>query len=522
MAYTQAPETQTYSTQQIPVVYNLGFRSGASVGLPSARREEGMINLIPRRVGQSDVLYADTRPAIANPTTIATGLTDPIIRGYYVWEYSAGSTALICVVGNTVYSNGGAGWVASVTLTNNITSIVGFTEFITDSSTKMLILVDGYQGYKITFAGTLVFTEIVDADFPTPHAPFPIFLDGYLFLAKKGTGDIYNSDLNDPTAWTAGSFISSEVYPDDLQALLKIDNYILAVGLQGSEYFYDAGNASGSPLARYEGGILPFGTVYTATIASSKDTACLLAKNNDGELVLKTIEGLKHKDIPCSWLTPYISTLISTTVSGAELVSITNRMCGHFIRIGGELLYGLRVPTTTISVDNGYFVYSFSTNIWTEWTGASYGRFPVQGYSNPVYSGPYTQIAYFDGTSVGIGILTLNGSAQDVLSTTASFPIEIRTDRMMFGTLNLKQMHRFGVRLVNSNGDSTTNLAISYSDTDNNTWSSLGTITAAPGTNFPFITQLGAFRQRAMKVTYTGTYAIRFDAFHVDINKGQQ
>jgi len=104
-------------------------------------------------------------------------------------------------------------------------------------------------------------TEITSADFPTPHCPFPVFMDGYLFVAKSGTQDIYNSNLDDPALWTAGDYISAEMYPDKIVALSKNNNYIYALGSNSIEYFYDAAVATGSPLGRHDSAVQQFGAV---------------------------------------------------------------------------------------------------------------------------------------------------------------------------------------------------------------------------------------------------------------------
>jgi hypothetical protein len=521
MAFTQAPVASTYSTQPIPIVNDLDFRSRMSVGAASARVEAGMINTIPRKLGRAEAYYADTRPAVRSLGNIATGIGNPIIRGYYTWEYSAGFTSMFCVVNQSVYANNGAGggWVLVYTWANNVTSPVGFTEFIDATNSKRLILVDGFEGLQFTFAGAvLTTTAIVDVDFPTPHIPFPVFLDGYIFLAKKSTGDIYNCDLNNPLSWTAGSFISSEVYPDDLQALGKIENFLIAVGISGCEYFYDAANASGSPLQRHTGGVLPFGTDYPYTMACLKDMMMILGKASDGEFCLKTVRGLQHTTVDVPWLSTFLNQqLTSVTVS-----TIANRMVASFLRVGGDLCYVLRAPTSTVTADEAFFVYNLESKVWSEWTGASYGPFPMYAFGQPSYTDPRVPGAGVSGTTVFQGYLEMNGEAQDQLpGTTYSFPVETRTQRLDFGTLNRKAMHRLGIKVLNSNYNSATDVSVYVSD-DDATWALVGTLHAQPGVDFPFVTQLGTFRQRAIKLVYSGTYAVRFLEIQVDINKGQQ
>jgi len=128
-------------------------------------------------------------------------------------------------------------------------------------------MLDGVKGYVFTGPSTAP-TEITDADFPTPHIPQPVFLDGYLFVAKANTQDIYNSDLDNPLLWTAGNFISAEMYPDKIVGLTKNNNYIYAVGRNSVEYLYDAANLT-SPLARHDSAVQQFGATSSGTIVAT-------------------------------------------------------------------------------------------------------------------------------------------------------------------------------------------------------------------------------------------------------------
>ena len=84
----------------------------------------------------------------------------------------------------------------SVTLSNPFSTtsgIVGFCLFLYDDNTSAVIATDGTTLIKIDSSN--VVTTCVDADMPV-HIPNPIFLDGYLFVAKADSADIYNSNLN--------------------------------------------------------------------------------------------------------------------------------------------------------------------------------------------------------------------------------------------------------------------------------------------------------------------------------------
>lgn len=510
MAYTSAPETQTYSVERLPAVYDLDVPPGST----SSSLSFGMKNIVPLK--ENDELWGETRYALSGVNVASSGTC----RGMYVWEKTIGTVYYFVVVDNAgsskVYTSTtglAASWTAVTTLSTSATTPVRFTEFIDATNVKKLVLVDGIEGY--VFTTNAAGTKITDVDFPTPHIPFPVFIDGYLFLAKAATGDIYNSDLNDPAIWTAGSFISSELYPDDIQALVKINNYLLAIGTHGCEYFYDAANPTASPLARMEGNSLAFGTPFPNTIANSKDVTVFLANNNDGEVVLKLIEGLKSTDIPC----PVISLL---NISLAAGTTTADKLRGYFSRQNGHLCYSFTFNGVTNVNTPSTYVFSFSSKMWTEfiWGGFN-GNYPVY-FTFPTTSS--NLLTYVAGHDTGVHFGTLSPStATDNLDGGVGINIrqEIRTKINDFGTLNLKTMSRFGIVYTSTNY--TINDIITIWWDDGGRYSDMvGNRQLPKFYAFPFITQLGSFRQRCFKITTDTAYPIRYRAIEVDINKGQQ
>lgn len=525
MAFTKTPETQTYSSERLPACYTIDRRGGLLYTQKDV--DAGMVNLVPRKYKGSDgteTLEAETRLPLYGASVLISGAANTYVRGMYVWEKSVGTTYYFMVIGVGVYTSttgaGGSWTLVTSFVTPGITT-VGFTEFIDSTNTKKLVIVDGIEGY--VFTSNAAGTKIVDADFPTPHIPYPVFIDGYLFLAKAGTGDIYNSDLNDPALWTAGNFISSELYPDDIQALIKVNNYLLAIGTLGCEYFYDAANATGTPLARYEGGSLPFGTSLPDSIANNKNTVVMLANNNDGEACLKIIEDFKHKELRPEWLISYIENAFLNFGSAS--------IRGYFYRQAGSLYYCLRLPGVNVSTSDTTWVYSLDTGIWTEFKlDSATSDFPVTRTSFSTSNNVLTFIAgkkgsnFFFGT-VGSSTLGVTSAGTDFVVGSSNIYTEIRTATENFGTLNNKTMSRFGVfaTLSGGSGVATANIDVTWADKDYN-WGSggTGTINITASNQFPFITQLGQFRQRAFRLVYQGIYSIRYKFLEMDINKGQQ
>lgn len=546
MAFTQSPTAQTYSSPKISAVYDIDMRPNSlytsqAAGVAALSQDSGMVNIIPVKRKDRDrnddiKLEGVTRHAITGYNVIASSGS---MRGVYVWEYTEGTVKIFCVVDDDIYSCSGTGtsmssWNLENTFTNFLSTPVGFTEFVDSTNTKKLVVTDGREVYVYPTVGAGV--KVTDADMPTPHLPFPVFLNGRLYLAKKSTADIYNSNLDDPTAWTAGDFISSELYPDNVQALVKINNYILAIGAQGCEYFYDAANPSGSPLARYEGGSLGFGTVFPYSVAVNKRQVIMIASNNDGEPVLKAIEDFKVTDLEFS----QFAGILHDRTRDADLPISYDMVRGYYLRQGGELLYALnmngwRVTLSSLTLENKTFALHLESKTWVELRAGASGEYAypvictsptiVRNFATTFVGGNYNNrpfVGYIEDRQTAADTFTKTFGSGDSTITPAIYT-EIRTPNLDFDTMNMKTMSRMGVEVTtNTSSSSAVNLTVSWSDDDYKTWATDRTMDVSGTTNFPFITQLGAFRQRAFKITYAGDQFLRYKSITFDINKGQQ
>ncbi len=538
MAFKRNPTNDTYSQHFIPACYTLHtdpYTSGVNLTLG-----HGMRNLVPKKYKVSgaegdDMLYAVNRPPITAAVIDVANTSGMPARGVYVWEKTTSLKYYFVVVNNRVYTSDDAiTWTHVDTLLNVGSDPVGFTEFLNSATnTKSLVLVDGFEGYVYT--SNAAGTKITDADFPSPHLPFPVYLDGYLFLAKPDTGDIYNSDLNSATAWTAGSFISSELYPDDMQAITKVNNYLLAIGTQGCEYFYDNANPTGSPLKRIDGANLPFGTFFPWSIASNKDTVTFLANMNDGEPAIVHIKGQEWKEITPDFMMPILLSWIDT-------VSISySNVWGYYTRSRGDLLYCLNTEANPINTSTrDTWAFSFDHGMWMLFsiTGdASYtqqafpitrtafsGKTPVTyciGYINGrPFFGKWSEGA--DGTlAYGVDQITDSGLTGPGGTDSLSMICQVTTPILTFGTLNLKEMSRFGI-----NGHYIPEQTPSVFKVSCYDWpgaSSTYDLSFSPtsdDTPNPFLAQCGSFRKRSISVkAYPEGGGVAIFGFYCDINK---
>jgi len=485
LAYSKSPSISTYDTKRLNFVINPLQRSGTQLN-KDARLINMLVDVLetPDQVNQR--IFVKSRPGLAASITTTAGVG----RGCYYWVVS-GVGYVISAVGDKVYSNG----TLIMTLTTT-TGEVGFSEHVNSTGTNTLIMVDGTKGYVWT-GPSIAPTTITSVDFPSPHIPMPVVLDGYLFLAKAGTQDIYNSNPDAPLLWTAGDYISAEMYPDKIVALTKNNNYVYAVGAQSVEYFYDAAGAT-SPLARHDSAVQQFGTAAPASVVQTEKEVILIGETGNGGHTVWTIDGFKGTEVG----TPAIRSVFRA--EGANL----SKAVAHCSRVSGQKLYIINLTTITV-------VYSFDTKMWSYWTSGVDGSAAFVGRHGT--DGP-NGTAYIQHDSDG-DIYTL--SEDNHTDDGTGFLCQIVTPKYDFETFNAKTMSRFTLigDIPDSFGAGNT-CQISWSDDDYQTWSTARDLSF--DYDFPCIAQLGRFRRRAFKISYSQPYMLRLEAFEVDINKGSQ
>lgn len=469
-------------TQRISFISNPQQRSSLFPN-KDAKLMNMMVESIPSPITENKRYLVKSRPGMRQLHTLSGGIP----RGLFVWTIGTDQYTFT-VVGSDVSVNG-----TNVLTLGTTTGNVGMCLFVASTGIVTMVLVDGINGYVFTDQST--YTQITDANFPSPHLPYPIFLDGYLILGA-GTEDIHNSDLDNPAAWTNNSFISAEMYPDKLVCLTKNNNYIYAIGTGSIEYFYDAGNAPPySPLSRNDSAVQQFGTSWPNTVVQTETQVILVADTGSGSPTVWTIDGFKSKDISI----PSVQDILM-----AESTNLRNATA-FVARTMGQKFYVICLTTRTL-------VYSFTNDMWSEWASGSDNSLPFVG-SYGVQNGTGVNLLYRDGSS--LSYMDSNQFSDDGVS----FMCEIVTAKQDFESIHRKTLSRLALLgdIPDSSGVNNTVL-VSWSDDDYKTWIADRNLTF--NYDFPIITQLGAFRRRAFRFRYSSAFVLRLEGFEVNINKG--
>ena len=485
MAFSKTPTQDTYDTKRFPLVGMPMQRNGTDE-LKDQRFLNCFTEQIKAQITDAKKYYTKKRNGLSF-LTAQTGTTRGMI-------FEDTTQKMFFVVGTTIYSYNGA-TVSTVQTGIAAGGNVGMTVHLT--TTVQVVVLTGTQGWVINPVANTA-TQIVDADFPNPHLPYPVSMDGYLFVARANSADIYNSDLDDVFAWDPSQFITAEMYPDNIVCLAKNNNYVVAVGTGSMEYFYDIGNASGSPLQRNDSAVQQMGTTAPDTVVQTEKEIILVGSTGNGGRTVWIVEGFKAEEIATEAVRNSLNAL------GLDITTIN----AYSVRVNGHKFYVLRLPT-----QNQTWVLDFDTKLWSEWSttnaaGTAQETFIAKFASDSHLGYPYCMSA--NGDIYLMSETTYQDHGRPIRT-------EIVTLKLDFDNMNRKDCYRvsvFGDWPLS--GEST--LTLEWSDDDYRTWSSPRTIQLS--TQLPVTRRLGKFRRRAFRLTHTDNTPLRLEGMEMDINNG--
>lgn len=405
-------------------------------------------------------------------------------RGVYSWNNN-----LYSVFGNKIYKNGSA---LSPTLAST-TGLCDFTETSAIAATPYLAMNDGLSLYLIKSDDTV--TTVSDLDYPTSlNLGQVLFFDGYIFVAQSN-GRIWNSANEDPTSWNALSFINAQRFPDNLIAIARQNDIIVAFGEWSTEFFFNAGTAApASPLQRLDQGALQIGCASKDTLMQNENFVIWVARAQTGGYTVQKLDGITNlQRISDSPLERFLN---------AEGSSLTGAYSYAF-RASGHFYYVLTLPTA-----NRTFVYDIENDHWTEWQSGSSGRFSY------VQATQHQGVEYIQHESNG-KIYTVE---QEVYTDDGT-PIEIliQTNPVDFNTQNRKFYSRF--ELVGDQQDEDAFVYVQYTDDNYITYSYPRVLDLSAYRTR--LVNLGTSRRRAWKITNNSNTPFRLEAYEVEFTLGE-
>lgn len=478
MAFSKAPSQDTYQSQELKLIEALGTRTNSLAKDPIL--VNGFYEIVSNKMTKDETYRAVKRDGCSAFSYIPESAN---IRGMHYWEDENKLFIAYDIYVDIVN-------VATGVRTSHLgffeagTGPVSFTEFYFDNGDVLVICGDGLRLWSVNKAEAYV--QTTDPDLPTPFIPSLVFLDGYLFLVKAGTSDIYNSDLNSTLNWTPGNFLTAEMLPDTVKGISRLNNYLIAFGTSSIEYFFDAGNPSGSPLQRNDTPVKQIG--FLGGYAAYGNKIFIVGQYANTTPELYVLEDFKVDEVNLPQLRRFMGE--SVTYSAAI---VTN---------GGHDFY-------VLSFGNETFALDLETKLWTIWKFQLDSNFPI------TYSALIKNTASFSSIVSVTGKANLFQFLPTVYQDNAqNFDFEGILDRNYFNTQRKKYMSR----LIVAGDRVNSTLAINYTDDDYQTFSAERTVSL--NQDRPTLTRLGSFFSRAFRFRHRDNTPCRLFMFELDYNIG--
>lgn len=352
--------------------------------------------------------------------------------------------------------------------------------------TPKLFFHNGVKAYTYDYTNSVV--EVTGI--PTGLVPGSAYLDGTTYVLQKERSAIRGSGINDPATWDADNSLLAQIEPDDGVYLSKQMVYIIAFNEWSVEVFYDAGNATGSPLGPVQGAKISVGCRHPGTVAEIEGSIFWVAQARNGSVSVQLLDGLKAQVVS----TPPVERLLQNANYDVAW-AWTARMGGH------------KFYVVTLKNSNITLVYDMLSKQWAQWTDGDGNYLPVIASSFNAAGQPVLQ-----GETDGF-LHTLDTS--QYTDNGVLIPFDLYTPNFDAGTRKKKYLHSLEI-VADQTAGSTMTLRVS--DDDYQTWSNPRTLDL--GKYRPRLTGGGTFRRRAYHFHHSAQVPLRIQAVELQVEEG--
>lgn len=292
-------------------------------------------------------LYAETRPQGEKSMLVAYGTPGETLflnvgatpfRGGI--EFEPGNVAY-AVHRGTLYEINNAGVATNRGMLLTTTGRVSMAH----NGTQVMI-VDGSFGY-IYNTSTLVFAQIVDADFPA-NPTTVTFLAGRFVVSLFASSRFYESDSYNGLSWDALRFANAETSPDPIVSTWSSNGQLIPLGDLTTEYWGLSGTLDFS-FAQLQGTATEWGLAARWSIAKFDNTMACLIKNRMGQVMVAKLAGY----LPDKISTPDLDSIINGYAATSDATA-------YSYMLGGHPMYVISFPSAGKS-----WLYDGSTGFWS-------------------------------------------------------------------------------------------------------------------------------------------------------------
>lgn len=444
------------------------------------------------------ILSVDSGTQVTLDTNVET-LTPVYYTGTTIDTISNGGYVKLALVSP---SAAGVPLNSTLVLTNNYSTFYATTAI---GSSNGNAAVADFTGYNVNARGFPVGIKLTFSVTP-PSAVVPITfyrkgtpVDGYVKGSAYLDGTTYmltpksyinGSAFNNPSDWPFLNNIAALIEPDAGVFLTWQAAYIVAFKLYSVESFYDAGNATGSPLSPVKGAKVNTGCRSAGSVQAAGDYLFWIGQTRNGSVSIMQMENLQAKKIS--------TTSIDKILQSADYTTVYSWVAD----IGSHMFYGV-----TLKLSNITLVYDAVSKHWAQWTDPSGNYFP---YVDTISTSD--QRILFQHESNG-DLYSISGTVYS--DNSVVFPVDIYTPNWDGGLRKNKTLHVMDFLGDREPGGE---ISVRHSDDDYTTWSNFRVVDLSK--KRPYLNNCGTFRRRALHIRHFANTPMRLQAIEMRLELG--
>jgi len=332
---------------------------------------------------------------------------------------------------------------------------------------------------------------------PTTMVPGLAYLDQTTYVLDPSAG-IWGSYYNCPQFIVGGqggslgsNFLTAQIEPDPGVAIAKQLVYVIVFKQWSTEVFYDAGNASGSPLGAVQGAKVNYGCIAASSIQDIDGTLLWLGSNRNSNTQVLMLENVSAQVVS----TNAIDKLIDNFDADDTIYSLSFKEGGHKFYLITDVQANLTL------------VYDITEKIWCQWTdvNGNYLPFVSTTYDN---EGDRVWQHATDGYFYAVSSANWNDQGSIITS-------DIYTPNYDGGVNSRKVM---GIMYFTADRVVGSTLQVRHSDDDYVTWSRFRNVNL--GSKRPYLDKCGTFYRRAFHLRHACNTPFRISAIEPVMDVG--
>lgn len=260
---------------------------------------------------------------------------------------------------------------------------------------NVIVIGDGTRFYALDLDAATC-----DAIPDAPRGRFCVFFNQRI-LYQGENGQVFYSELNDPTNIPGLNFFSAESLPDEIVAITTTEDQIWLHGSESTEVWYDSGDVD-NPFQRIGGGVVYSGCGHPNSALRVDNSVWWIEKDKEGAGIVRRSNGF----------TPM---RVSTAPVERFLKAATN-VSAYSYQEDGHTFYA-------VNCDQGTRVYDIKENEWHEraWLNAGTGEQERQRQEFHAYAyGQHMAFDYETGDVFRMGLDLFTDAGQEIRSTRVS------------------------------------------------------------------------------------------------------